>query len=199
MKKNTLLLVTILISLHCFSQEKNFNQEELDSLNHKRIYQIKIGETKVIELIENQNSEYNGTLTNKVWKTNRKGVRKKQILNAIKIPDLMVKRLMNNFKKDGITELKDCTKVGDCIRGADGTTIIFNSFENRLINQASFWSLFSDSYYKKENRLYQQVVKARKVYSHIEEEFNLQELYNDFVKRLPKGTYSYGMIRLTKR
>jgi len=69
-----------------------------------------------------------------------------------------------------------------------------------LLNQASFWQLHSDSYYdKKESELYQQIVKARKVFSHIKVEFDLQKQYSDFIKRLPKGTYTYGMIILTKR
>ena len=200
MKKIGLLLAIAFVTLKCISQEKNFSKEVLDSLNHKRIYKIEIGNTQAIELTETKNSKYKGTLTNKVWKSNRKGIPKKQILNRIKIPDSMVKRLMNSFKKDGITKLKDCMKVGDCLLGADGTTTIFKTYENGLINQASFWQLHSDSYNeKKEIELYQQVVKARKVYSHIKDEFDSQKLYDDFIKRLPRGTYFYGMIILTKR
>lgn len=111
----------------------------------------------------------------------------------------MTKRLMDNFKRDGITELKDCKKVGDCINGADGTTITFKTYENGVINQASFWQLHSESYYdNKEIQLYQQVVKARKIYSNIKTEFDLQKQFRDFINRLPNGTYSYGMIVLTK-
>ena len=200
MERIGLLMLVALVTFNCLSQEKNFNKEELDSLNHKRIYQIEIGNTKVIKLTETKNSEYIGTLTNKVWKANRKGIPKKQILNSIKIPDPMVKRLINNFKNDGINELKDCSKVGDCLLGADGTTIIFKTYENGLINNASFWELHSDSYYeKKDSELYKQVVKARKVFSNIKDEFDVQKYFNDFINRLPKGTYFYGMIILTKR
>jgi len=182
-----------------FSQSV-FNKSKLDSLNHKRIYQIEIGNNQVIELTETNQSETIGTLTNKVWKTNHKGIRKKQILNTIKIPDLMARRLLDYFQQDGITELKDCKKVGDCINGADGTTITFRTYQSGILNQASFWQLHSDSYYnKKESELYHQIVKARKVYSHIKSEFDLQKQFRDFINRLPKGTYSYGMIILTKK
>ncbi len=188
-----------LLSNLSFSQS-DFNKSELDSLNHKRIYQIEIGNDQIIKLTETNQSEIIGTLTNKVWKTNRKGIRKKQILNTIKIPDLMAKKLLDSFQADRITELKDCKKVGDCLNGADGTTITFRTYQSGIINQASFWQLHSDSYYEnKESELYQQIIQARKVYSHIKSEFDLQKQFQDFINRLPIGTYSYGMIILTKR
>lgn len=200
MRKTLFISIFLGLFINLSFSQSNFNQSELDRLNHKRIYQIEIGNDQVIELTENNQSEITGTLTNKVWKTNRKGIRKKQMQNTIKIPDSMAKRLIENFKRDGIDELKDCKKVGDCINGADGTTITFKTYENRIINQASYWQLHSESYYEnKENELYRQVVKARKIYSNIKTEFDLQKQFRDFINRLPNGTYSYGMITLTKR
>jgi len=154
--------------------KSDFNKMELDSLNYKRIYQIEIGNNQVIELTENNQSEIIGTLTNKVWKTNRKEIREEQLLNRIKISDSMALRFFDSVERDGITELKDCGKVGDCLHGADGTTITFRTYQSRIINQALFWQLHSDSYYEnKESELYQQIIKARKVYSHIKSEFDL--------------------------
>lgn len=196
--KFTVILIGLIVNLS-FSQSE-FNPSELDRLNFKRIYLIEIGNEQLIELTENNQSKISGTLTNKVWKTNRKGIRKKQIQNRIKIPDSMAKRLMQSFKKDGITELKDCKKVGDCIKGADGTTITFSTYQNGIINRASYWQLHSQTYYgNKEIELYQQLVKARKIYANIASEFDLQKQFRDFINRLPNGSYSYGMITLTKR
>ena len=200
MKKTLLVLILFGINFNLSFAQSNFDLTELDSLNHNRIYQIEIGDNQIVELIETKNSEYKGTLTNKVWKTNRKGIRKKEILNKIGIPELMTKRLINSFREDGIDNLVDCKTIGNCPKGADGTTITFRSYSNGILNVASFWSLHSDTYYKKNiGELYLQIVKARKVFSHIKSEFDLQKLYNDFIKRLPIGTYAYGMIILTKR
>ncbi len=203
MRKTIYILFFLGIGINlCFSQtesEKRFGLTEFDSLKHKRIYQIKVEDYQITELIEYKNDEFEGTLNHSVWTTNRKGIRKNNITQKIKIPNLTARKLISELNENGLENLKDCDEVEDCISGLDGTTTFFKTIKNEEINSASYWELESDYYYNQNKvKLPAEVLKARKMISIINKEFDLKEQFQNFLNRLPNGRYSYSMLIMKK-
>ena len=203
MKKviNILFLLGIGINF-CFSQtdsEKRFSLTEFDSTKHDQIYRVQVEDYQVVELIEFKNGEFKGTLTHLVWTTNRKEIRKNSIIQKIAIPNSIVKKLISELKENGFENLKDCSKVENCISGLDGTTTFFKTIDNQKINSAAYWELESDYYYNQDKvELPAEVLKARKLISLINKEFDMKEQFQNFLNRLPNGRYSYSMLIMKK-
>ena len=203
MKKIVHILIVLGIGINfCFSQtesEKRFGLTEFDSIKHKRIYQIEVEDYQITELIEYKNGEFKGALNHSVWTTNRKGIRKNNITQKIKIPNLTVKKLISELNENGLENLKDCGEVENCISGLDGTTTFFKTIKNGEINSAAYWELESDYYYNQNKvKLPAEVIKARKMISIINQEFDLKEQFQNFLNRLPNGRYSYSMLIMKK-
>jgi hypothetical protein len=179
--------------------EKRFGLTEFDSIKHKRIYQIEVEDYQITELIEYKNGEFKGTLNHSVWTTNRKGIRKNNITQKIKIPNIKVEKLIFELNKNGLENLKNCYEVENCISGLDGTTTFFKTIQKGIINSASYWELETDYYYNQNKvKLPAEVIKARKMISIINKEFNLKEQFQFFLNRLPNGKYSYSMLIMKK-
>ena len=203
LKKIVHILIILGVGINfCFSQtesDKRFGLTEFDSIKHERIYQIEVEDYQFTELIESKSGEFEGTLNHSVWTTNRKGIRKNNITQKIKIPNLTVKKLISELNENGLENLKDCDEVENCISGLDGTTTFFKTIKNGTINSASYWELESDYYYKqKKVKLPAEVIKARKMISIISKEFDLKEQFQNFLNRLPNGRYSYSMQIMKK-
>jgi hypothetical protein len=198
---NILLFLGIGINF-CFSQtesEKRFGLTKFDSIEHNRIYRVQIENYQVIELVDFKNGTFSGTLNNLVWKINRKEIRKDSILQKITIPSSIVKKLISELKDNGFENLKDCNEVENCISGLDGTTTFFNTIKSQKINSAAYWELESDYYYKQDKiDLPTEVIKARKLISLINNEFDLKRQFQNFLDRLPNGRYSYSMLIMKK-
>ena len=173
---------------------------EFDKGIHKKIYRIEVANYQTVELIEMQNGEYRGTLNHRVNKTNRKGIAKDSIIQKINIPNQMTKSIITELKNVGIENLKNCDEVENCIIGLDGTTILFETITNGIENKGYYWELTSDYYYKQNKvDLPSEVLKARKLLAIINEQFDLNEQFQNFLNRLPVGKYSYGMQIMTKK
>ena len=203
MKKSLYILIFFGIGLNfCFSQtesEIRFGLTEFDSKLHDRIYQVQVEDYQNVELIEFKNGVFNGTLTQLVWKTNRKEIRKDSIVQKITIPNSTVKKLISELNSNGFETLKDCNEVENCISGLDGTTTFFKAIKDGEINNASYWELESDYYYNQNKvKLPAEVIKARKLISIINKEFDLKEQFQNFLNRLPNGRYSYSMLIMKK-
>ncbi len=203
MRKTLYILIFLGIGINfCFSQtesEKRFGLTEFDSIKHERIYQIEVEDYQITELIEYKNGEFKGTLNHSVWTTNRKGIRKNNITQKIKIPNLKVEKLISELNGSGFENLKDCNEVENCISGLDGTTTFFKAIKNREMNSASYWELESDYYYNQNKvKLPAEVIKARKLILIINKEFDLKEQFQNFLNRLPNGRYSYSMLIMKK-
>jgi len=203
LRKIVHILIIIGIGINfCFSQtesQKRFGLTEFDPIKHERIYQIEVEDYQITELIEYKNGGFEGTLNHSVWTTNRKGIRKNNITQKIKIPNLTVKKLISELNENGLENLKDCSKVENCISGLDGTTTFFKTIKNGKINSASYWELESDHYYKqKKLKLPAEVIKAKRMISIISQEFDLKEQFQNFLNRLPNGRYSYSMQIMKK-
>ena len=56
---------------------------------------------------------------------------------------------------------------------------------------ANYWNNFNDTEMS-------EIKNVRKILSSINTEFNLWKYFKDFRDRLPKGSYSYGMINMIK-
>ena len=178
----------------------SFSQTEFKSDKHNLIYQIQVEDYQIVELIELNDGSFNGTLTHSIWKTNRMGIRKKQISQRITIPNSTVGKLVSELKEIGIENLKDCSEIQDCIIGLDGTTVSFLTSSSENINTASFWELESDYYYNQNKvELPAEVIKARKLISIVNKEFDLKEQFQNFLNRLPKGRYAYSMLIMRKK
>jgi hypothetical protein len=203
LKKSLYILIFFGIGFNfCFSQtesEIRFGLTEFDSKLHDRIYQVQVEDYQNVELIEFKNGVFNGTLTQLVWKTNRKEIRKDSIVQKIIIPNSTVKKLISELNSNRFETLKDCNEVENCISGLDGTTTFFKAIKDGEINNASYWELESDYYYNQNKvKLPAEVIKARKLISIINKEFDLKEQFQNFLNRLPNGRYSYSMLIMKK-
>src|SRR5690606_12939633 len=106
---------------------------------------------------------------------------------------------ISELKKNGFENLIDCSKVENCISGLDGTTTFFKSISSKNTNTASYWELNSDYYYNQNDAGFpKEVQKARKLFSLINNEFDMKEQFKNFLDRLPKGRYSYSMLIMQK-
>ncbi|MDO6494931.1 MULTISPECIES: hypothetical protein [unclassified Cellulophaga] len=166
---------------------------------HKNIYRIEVDNYQLVELIEFKNGEFKGSLNHKVFKLNRKEKIKDSVFNKITIPSKMVQSLRFNLNIGGFENLKDCNEIENCISGLDGTTILFQTVKKDFENNAYYWELTSDYYYKQNDvELPNEVVKARRLLSKINEQFDLNKQFQNFLNRLPNGRYLYGMIIMKK-
>jgi hypothetical protein len=203
LRKTIYILIFLGIGINfCFSQtesEKRFGLTEFDAKKHDRIYRVQIEDYQNVELIDLKNGQFNGTLTHSVWTTNRKGIRKDSIIQKIAIPNSMAEKLISELNNNGFGNLKDCNEVENCISGLDGTTTFFKAIKDGEINTASYWELESDYYYNQNKvKLPAEVIKARKLISIINKEFDLKEQFQNFLNRLPNGRYSYSMLIMKK-
>jgi len=203
LRKTIYILIFLGIGINfCFSQtesEKRFGLTEFDSNKHDRIYSVQIEDYQNVELIYFKNGEFNGTLNHSVWTSNRKGIRKDSIIQKIKIPNSIAEKLISELNNNGFGNLKDCNEVKNCISGLDGTTTFFKAIKDGEINTASYWELESDYYYNQNKvKLPAEVIKARKLISIINKEFDLKEQFQNFLNRLPNGRYSYSMLIMKK-
>jgi hypothetical protein len=203
LKKALYILIFLGIGLNfCFSQtesENRFRLTEFDSKKHDRIYRIQIEDYQNLELIDFKNGEYNGTLTHFVWTTNRKGIKKDSIIQKIAISNYIAEKLISELNNNGFENLKDCNEVENCIIGLDGTTTFFKTIKDGDINSVSYWELESDYYYNQNKvKLPAEVIKARKLISIINVEFDLKKQFQNFLDRLPNGRYSYSMLIMKK-
>ncbi|GAA4824377.1 hypothetical protein [Algivirga pacifica] len=185
-----------------FSQQKissPFNLTEFDSIQHQRIYRIQVDGYQVVELVEFNNNKFEGTLTHLVWRLNRKEITKDSLIQKIAIPHHTVKKLMHELGNADFEYLSDCDEINNCIIGLDGTTTTFQSENVKKVNAASYWELESDYYYHQNNiEIPDEILKARKLISMINNEFNLDDQFKSFLNRLPKGRYRYGMVIMKK-
>jgi len=172
----------------------SFNPEK-----HSEIYQLKTDTYQIIELIKGKGGDYKGSLINVVWETNRKGILKNSISQKIKIPEKDVEILMKNLKDNGFEKLIDCSKIKNCISGLDGTTISFSMLSSDKKNNASYWELNSSYYYEQNNiKIPEEVINARRIYDILNSKYDLSEQFSNFINRLPKGSYFYGMQQMIK-
>jgi len=173
---------------------------EFNNETHKKIYRIEVANYQIVELIELKNGEFQGSLNHRVNRTNRKGIAKDSIIQKIKIPNQMVKSIITDLNVGGFEKLKDCNEIENCITGLDGTTILFQTVKNEFRNNAYYWELTSDYYYEQNGvELPSEVLKARKLFAIANEKFDLNEQFQNFLNRLPIGSYSYGMQIMTKK
>jgi hypothetical protein len=203
LRKIIVIASIILIGTIAFSQNKSEFQYEsngFDSLIQKKIYRIDVAEFQELELIELKNGEFEGSLIQSVWETNRKVEQKKKITQKIRVPEKMVKRLMVGLRNGGYENLKDCSEIKDCIVGLDGTTITFNVLKNGMNKSASYWELESDYYYKTNSVLLpKEVLEARKIFGIINKEIELKKQFENFTSRLPIGKYMFNGIIMEKK
>ncbi|WP_129464778.1 hypothetical protein [Flavobacterium piscinae] len=190
-----------LIGIFSFGQTNyEYNLTEFDSLLHEEIYSVDVAEFQRLELIKFKNETYEGNLTHSVWKTNKKEEQTSIISQRIKIPEKLVEKLITKLKNSGYHKLKDCSEIKNCIKGLDGTTIIFNLFQKELNQSASFWELKSDYYYKTDSvEIPNEVMDARKILKIINNEIDLEKQFQNFISRLPVGIYMFNGIILDKK
>jgi hypothetical protein len=125
-----------------------FKPVEFDSLIHSRIYRIQIEDYQSLELIEFENGEYNGLLTNMILKVEKNKTRSRLLIQQIKIPSSTAKRLMTSLNEKDFENIPDCEEISNCIKGFDGTTISFSIVKQDFKREYSYWEPESDHYYK---------------------------------------------------
>jgi hypothetical protein len=200
LKKKLLILFLSLIGIFTFGQTNyEYNLTEFDSLLHREIYRVDVAEFQILELIKFKNETYEGNLTHSVWKTNKKEEQTSIISQRIKIPEKLVEKLLTKLKNSGYHKLKDCSEIKNCIKGLDGTTIIFNLFQNSINQSASFWELKSDYYYNTNSvEIPNEVMDARKILEIINNQIDLEKQFQNFISKLPVGKYMFNGVILNK-
>ncbi|GGD22495.1 hypothetical protein [Hyunsoonleella pacifica] len=207
MKKQIHILIFSLITTLAFGQTEKepfwstyieSNRIEIglkhyDSLNLKKAYRIWT-HYQVVELIKITDSTYSGTLTNFITH-NKKRNKTEVIYQKIKIPNRIVKKLIKFLNAENIETLKDCSEIENYPKGFDGKTYIFEIGDGKTRRVYSYW--------EPENKRYQnpemiEIKNVRNILNAINTEFNLWKYFKDFRERLPKGSYSYGMINMIK-
>ncbi|MFD2588130.1 hypothetical protein ACFSQJ_14380 [Croceitalea marina] len=164
-----------------------------DSLNFEKAYRIWT-DYQVVELIKLNDSTYNGTLTNFVTKNKRKN-KTETIYQRIKIPNGTVKELMTTLQKENIETLKDCSEIENYPQGFDGKTYVFEIGTENEKRIYSYWEPENERY---QNPEMPEIKNIRNMLNAINAEFDLWKYFKDFRDRLPKGSYSYGMINMIK-
>ena len=207
MKKQIYISILSLISTFAFGQteKKPFwdtyidsNRIEIglknyDSLNFEKAYRIWT-EYQVVELIKITDSTYNGTLTNFVTQ-NKKKNKTEIVYQRIKIPNKIVEKLMKSLNSENIETLKDCSEIENYPSGFDGKTYVFEIGNGQKRRVYSYWEPENETY---QNPKMPEIINVRNILNSINEEFNLWKYFSDFQDRLPKGSYTYGMINMHK-
>ncbi|WP_108171881.1 hypothetical protein [Christiangramia gaetbulicola] len=198
-KVNYISLIIGLLVQTVFSQVNN-NLGFSEAPDSEKIYKTEIDNYQKVLLVQTDNNKYSGFVINKVWKQKRHKKTNDSLIQKIKIPNKEVKELMTKLNKNGFESLIDCYEIENCISGLDGTTITFSFQNSDKSNNASYWELNSDYYYKQNKvELPGEVLKARKIYKIINDKYDLENTFSTFLDRLPKGEYSYGMLIMTKK
>lgn len=167
--------------------------KQYDSLIFKKAYRIWT-DYQVVELIEVNDSVYSGSLTNFV--TQKKSKNKKQIVfQRIKVPDGIVKKLIETLYSQNIEILKDCSEIEKYPKGVDGKTYVFEIGKEKTRRVYSYWEPENESYQDPEMP---EIKNVRNIIASINSEFNLWDYFVKFRDRLPSGNYSYGMINMYK-
>lgn len=207
MEKQIHILIFSLISTFAFGQTEKesfwnpyiesdrieIGLKHYDSLNFEKAYRIWT-DYQVVELIKITDSTYNGTLTNFVTKHKRKN-KAETIYQKIKIPNGTVKELMTSLQKENIETLKDCSEIENYPQGFDGKTYVFEIGTEKEKRIYSYWEPENERYQDPEMS---EIKNVRNILKSINNEFNLWKYFKDFRDRLPKGSYSYGMINMIK-
>ncbi len=164
-----------------------------DSINFVKAYRIWT-DYQVVELIKTNDSTYNGTLTNFV--THIKNKRKSEtVFQKIKIPNKTVEKLIKILNLENIETLKDCSEIENYTKGFDGKTYIFEIGNGKTRRVYSYWEPENEKY---QNPEMPEIKNVRNILNAINSEFDLWDYFVKFRDRLPKGSYSYGMINMIK-
>jgi uncharacterized protein YbaA (DUF1428 family) len=207
LKKQIHILILSLISTFAFGQTEKesfwnpyiesdrieIGLKHYDSLNFEKAYRIWT-EYQVVELIKITDSTYNGTLTNFVTQNKRKNKRK-IVYQRIKIPQRTVEKLIKSLSSENIEKLKDCSEIENYPKGFDGKTYVFEIGDGQKIRVYSYWEPENERY---QNPEMTEIKNVRNMLNAINSEFNLWKYFSDFRDRLPRGSYSYGMINIHK-
>ena len=168
-----------------------------DSIIQDKIYRIELSPNQFLELIELKSGDYSGHLVNSVWENKRKKSRSNLIAQKIKVPNLLVKKLMMSFEKKNIEKISDCKETTNCLLGFDGTTTNIFIYTAKKFRNYFYWEVESTHYYKNGN-VPKEIQQIRDILLLIEKEINYKVQYRNFLNHLPKGSYSYGGINMIK-
>ena len=200
MKIQSSIIFFLLLISNISNAQKDWKSElkltVFDSVLHSRIYQIQIDDYQMVELIEYNKGEFDGSLINTVWKNEGKKYHTELIIQNIKIPSLRVKKLMNLLKDKDFETIPNCKDIKGCVEGLDGKSISFYVFDKKITRSYSYWEPESDYYYK--DPIIKEVLKVRDILKTINSEFNLWDYFEKFRDRLPSGSYNYGMVGMQK-
>jgi hypothetical protein len=174
------------------------------SFSQIRYYKINYGDLpQSIELIENDNGKFKGSITTeldkgnwditwlnrtwrKLWKIKTK---KKSIIDTLN--EELVKNLMYQLEKDGIETIKNCRDDIDCnnIGFLDGSSTSFKIKTKK--NDREYY--FSEIYpILKDNRETNEIRKqAQNIVTTLDRFISQKESFSKAIKQLPRGKYYY--------
>jgi len=162
---------------------------EYDIVLHNRIYEIRVDNYQIVQLIELQNGEFEGSLTNSTWLINPKEDGMKRIIQKIEIPESIVTLLMNELKQN---DFENISNSNNCL---NGSTTFFTVKTKKVDRAYSHWELESDYYYTDPD-IPVEVRKSRKIMDLINDQFDLKQQYKNFICRFSIGDDSYNCILL---
>lgn len=174
---------------------KELNREELNlrsfnDIKFDKFYRIWISDYQVVELIKFNDSIFEGNLINSVNSFSKKNKNKK-VIQVIKIPERMVKKLIFDLNSKNIEALRDSDEFENYPKGFDGKSYTFEIGINDKVLIYSYWEPESLKDLEIDDlKSVQQILKS------INNEFNLWDYFIKFRERLPKGSYSYGGVNI---
>lgn len=206
MKKIIPILIILFVSSSAIGQvqEESFWKKYID----KDVKELKLEELKekqyplairiwtsyqMVELIHKGDSLFEGQLINYVTKVNRKEEKKGLVSQRLKIPDDVVKTLVEQLLNQRIKHLPDSEEVEGYINGLDGLTYIFEIKAPDEYRIYSYWEPESDHY---QNPNIEEVKRVRSILTAINQELDLGKSFIRFRDSLPVGRYHYGGIMM---
>ncbi|MBB6613016.1 hypothetical protein H7F15_18390 [Pontibacter sp. Tf4] len=210
--KFPLLIVVLLVSLSALGQiterqaywktivdkdAKELGMTTLDSAGHVKTYRIWYNSMQVVELVQLNDSTFDGHIVNYVTKNSgtRKKPKEETLIHKTKIPPLTVRNLIDTLHSANIETLPDSDKIKDYPQGFDGRNYVFEIGTQGNYRIYSYWEPENEQY---QNGSLMEIINVRKILRTLQTELGLAKLFSGFIDRLPKGSYTYGITNMVK-
>jgi hypothetical protein len=210
--KFPLPIVILLLSFSAFGQRtesqlywktivdkdaKELGMASLDSAGQSKIYRFWSNSMQVVELIQADDSTFDGNIINYVTKdsgTNKKP-KKETLIHKTKIPSLTVKELIDTLYRANIETQPDSEEIKGYPQGFDGRNYVFEIGKKGSYRICSYWEPENEHY---QNGNLPEIINIRKILLILHSELPLGKLFSGFINRLPKGSYYYGGTGMVK-
>lgn len=210
--KLPILIVVMLTSISAFCQQterqsywkkivdkdaQELGMNNLDSTKHIKSYRVWYNSLQVVELLQLNDSSFDGHIINYVTKNSgtKKKPKKETLIHKTRIPSLTVKKLIDTLQSASIETLPDSDEIKDYPQGFDGRNYVFEIRTKGNYRIYSYWEPENEQY---QNGSLAEIISVRKIIKTLQTELGLSKIFSGFINRLPKGSYTYGMTNMVR-